>query len=138
MRKNVQITLTGFWTLAVGIYLAIQQHYLRDDPNDRIIHIMAQLGDIYWAVALITIGTIAITIGLTHYNRHHAYSIMTVVLSALWCAYFFALLLQDLHFGGTVKLGAMLVGAEFISILVDARFGNGGGGRNGTDHHRGN
>lgn len=126
MRRNIFVAFTGLATLAVGMYLLLEHHFMRDDPSDRLVHISQYMGNINWAVILMVVGTVAAVVGLTNYNKYHAYSVMIIILSALWCAYFVAFLIQDIHFGQPIRLGTVLTGYVFVQILVEARFGGGG------------
>lgn len=123
MKRNIFLTFTGFETLIIGIFLAIKRHYFLDDPHDRFIHVSYHMGDLDWAVILIAIGILVIAVGWTNFNKWHAQSIMIIILSGLWCAYFVAFLLQDLHFPGGIQMHTIMTGCFFLQILVEARFG---------------
>lgn len=125
MKRNIFLTLTGIETIIVGLYLAFERHVFQDDPNDKFVHVSQHMGDIDWAVILITIGIVATAIGMTKLSRWHAQSIMMIVLSGLWCAYFVVFLIQDIHFPMIIQLKTIMAGFVFIQILVEARFGGG-------------
>ena len=125
MKKNVFLTLTGIETIVVGLYLAFERHVFQDDPHDKFVHVSQRMGDINWAVILITIGVMATVIGMTKFNRWHAQSIMMIILSGLWCAYFVVFLIQDIHFPMIIQLKTIMTGFVFAQILVEARFGGG-------------
>lgn len=126
MRRNIFLTLTGLETMVVGLCLALQRHVFQDDPKDKLIHISQHMGEINWAVILITIGILVAMIGMANFNRWHTQSIAMITLSALWCAYFAGFLIQDIHFPGVVGLKTVMTGFIFVQVLVEARFGGGG------------
>lgn len=123
MKRNIFLTLTGLETLVIGVFLSFQRHLIRDDPNDRLVHVIHHMGDIDWAFILIAIGLITTVIGMTNYNRHHAETVMMIVLSAVWCAYFVTFLVQDIHFPGIIGIKTIMTGFVFVQVLVEARYG---------------
>lgn len=126
MKRNIYLTWSGLETLVVGIFLALQQHIMQDDPNDRVVHFTQHLGDIDWAVVLILLGIVATVTGMTGFNRWHFQPFIIIMLGSLWCAYFVVFFIQDIHFGGRVHLSTIMTGLIFVSIVVEARFGGGG------------
>ncbi|MEE6647754.1 hypothetical protein PS395_00785 [Limosilactobacillus pontis] len=123
MKRNIYLIWSGVETLIVGIFITFRHHFMRDDPNDLIIHVIRHLGDTDWTILLIVIGVIAVGIGLTGFNRWHLQSIAIILLGALWFAYFAVFFIQDIHFGSRFHLSTLMTGLIFISILVEARYG---------------
>lgn len=128
MKRDTFLATTGLETLLVGLCVLFSRSDLMDDPNDHIVHIVHHVCDLNWSIALIAIGLIAITIGLTNFNKHNAQLIMLIVLGGLWCAYSFAFVVIDLHFHKSLGVLSVLTVCVFIRILVEARYGSCEGG----------
>ncbi|WP_242363426.1 hypothetical protein [Limosilactobacillus antri] len=126
MRRNIFLVFIGLETLAVGIYLMLQRNALLDDQNDRIIHMIHEMGNYEWSAMLMGLGLVALVIGILNTNRYNIQLILLTLLGALWCAYSMFFTLNDLHFGKPFQLGTLLSIFNFILILFDAYFGRRG------------
>lgn len=128
MKRNIFLATTGLETILVGLCVFFSRADLMDDPNDHIVHIIHHVCDLNWSLALITIGMVAVIIGLTNFDKHHAQMIMMIVLGGLWCAYSFAFVVIDIHFHRSLGILSVLTICVFIRILVEARYGTNEGG----------
>lgn len=121
------LTVTGFETLATGIFMSAQQHFMLDDPHARVVHVVHHLGEPSWTLILSIVGVCAIMAGTCRYSKR-AQKWALIALGALWCAYLFAFAVQDFHFRGHIGINTLFTLFIFISILVEA-VSDGGGGR---------
>lgn len=128
MKRNIFLSITGFETMLVGFCVFWGRNLVVDDPSDRLVHIVHHVYDVNWSIALITIGLVAMIIGLTDYSKHNAQLIMLIVLGALWCAYSFAFIVIDIHFHQAIGVMSALTVSVFLRILIEARYGRYGGG----------
>lgn len=125
MRRNIFLSITGFETILVGVCMWWQRQFFLDDPKDKFIHTVHHMAGVNWSIALITVGLVAIVVGLTNYHKHNAQIIVLIVLGGLWCAYSLVFLIMDIHFKQSIGLLSMLTTCVFIRILVEARYGGG-------------
>lgn len=126
MRRHIFLVFIGLETLAVGVFLMLQHNALLDDPNDRVIHMIHQMGSIEWAIMLIGLGVVSLIVGMLNVKQHSVQQIILILLGGLWCAYSLFFWINDIHFGPGLKLGTLLSSFVFIQILFEAYFGRRG------------
>lgn len=121
------LVVNGFETLATGIFMSAQQHFMLDDPHARVVHVVHHLGEPSWTLILSIVGVYAIMAGVCR-RSEHAQKWALIALGALWCAYLFAFAVQDFHFRGQIGIRTLFTFFIFISVLVEAA-SDGGGSR---------
>lgn len=119
MHRYYQQVITGLETFTVGLFLVIQRSMFKDDPHSQIIHVVYHMGDIYWAVFLMVVGLITISLGVVKGHRKLHYWI-NILLAGCWASYLVGFIIQDTHFGPVIHLGTLLSAYVLIRIFTDS------------------
>lgn len=120
------LVITGFETLATGIFMSVQHHLMQDDPHAEIVHVTRHLGDVNWTLILAIVGVCAIMAGACKYSVN-VQRWALIALGALWCAYLFAFVVQDFYFRGQIGISTLLTLFVLVGIFVEAVSDDGGG-----------
>lgn len=126
MKRNIFLVFTGLETLAVGVFLMMQRNALMDDPTDRVVHMIHQMGSIEWATLLIVLGAVSLVVGVLDVKKYNIQQVILILFGGLWCAYSLFFWINDIHFGPGLKLGTLLSIFVFVQILFEAYFGKRG------------
>ncbi|WP_346708981.1 hypothetical protein [Limosilactobacillus oris] len=126
MKRNIFLVFTGLETLAVGVFLMMQRNALMDDPTDRVVHMIHQMGSIEWATLLIVLGAVSLVVGVLDVKKYNIQQVILILFGGLWCAYSLFFWINDIHFGPGLKLGTLLSTFVFVQILFEAYFGKRG------------
>ena len=120
------LVVTGFETLATGIFMSVQHHLMQDDPHAQIVHVTHHLGDVNWTLILAIVGVYAIMAGTCRHSEKAQHWAL-IVLGSLWCAYLFAFAVQDFYFRGQIGISTLLTLFVLVGIFVEAVSDDGGG-----------
>lgn len=120
------LIISGFETLATGIFMSVQRHLMQDDPHTQIVHVTHHLGDTNWTLILAIVGVYAIMAGACR-RSEKAQHWALIVLGSLWCAYLFAFVVQDFYFRGQIGISTLLTLFVLVGIFVEAVSDDGGG-----------
>lgn len=126
MKRNIFLFFTGLETLAVGVFLMMQRNALMDDPTDRVVHMIHQMGSIEWAILLMVLGAVSLVVGVLDVKKYNIQQVILILFGGLWCAYSLFFWINDIHFGPGLKLGTLLSIFVFVQILFEAYFGKRG------------
>lgn len=126
MKRNIFLVFTGLETLAVGVFLMMQRNALMDDPTDRVVHMIHQMGSIEWAILLIVLGAVSLVVGVLDVKKYNIQQVILILFGGLWCSYSLFFWINDIHFGPGLKLGTLLSIFVFVQILFEAYFGKRG------------
>lgn len=113
------LIISGFETLATGIFMSVQHHLMQDDPHTQIVHVTHHLGDANWTLILSIVGVYAIMAGVCRYGEKTQHWAL-IALGSLWCAYLFAFVVQDFYFRGQIGISTLLTLFVLVGIFVEA------------------
>lgn len=113
------LIISGFETLATGIFMSVQHHLMQDDPHTQIVHVTHHLGDANWTLILSIVGVCRYGEKTQHWAL--------IALGSLWCAYLFAFAVQDFYFRGQIGISTLLTLFVLVGIFVEAVSDDGGG-----------